>query len=215
MAARAEVVFVSTGGAIPGHDERTHREFWERVSASDLAPRFVDCGRLPRREALATLDSCHVVLCISRRCLEAELGSRQRLVEAMAHGRPVIVTEIGDLPTILAQAGAGIAIPPEDPAALAAAIVRLAGDREGLEVRSREARRLWEQRWTYAATTAPLQTWTLHPERWPPSVLGEQRVSELAAERFRLLSELEQLRGSRTLRALRLLDRFLGRGSRS
>jgi glycosyltransferase involved in cell wall biosynthesis len=46
----------------------------------------------------------------------------------MATGRPVIVSAAGEAARILDEAGAGIAVPPEDPAALAAAIRELAAD---------------------------------------------------------------------------------------
>jgi glycosyltransferase involved in cell wall biosynthesis len=51
-----------------------------------------------------------------------------KLTDFMATGRPVIVSAAGEAARILDEAGAGIAVPPEDPAALAAAIRELAAD---------------------------------------------------------------------------------------
>jgi glycosyltransferase involved in cell wall biosynthesis len=51
-----------------------------------------------------------------------------KLTDFMAAGRPVIVSAAGEAARILTEAGAGIAVPPEDPAALAAAIRELAAD---------------------------------------------------------------------------------------
>jgi len=62
------------------------------------------------------------------------------LMEAMAFGVPVISTETGGIPELLGG-GAGIIVPPADPAALAAAIARLAADpdlRRRLGERGRE-----------------------------------------------------------------------------
>jgi glycosyltransferase involved in cell wall biosynthesis len=49
-----------------------------------------------------------------------------KLIDFMAVGRPVIVSAAGEAPRLLERAGAGIAVPPEDPRALADAIRWLA-----------------------------------------------------------------------------------------
>jgi glycosyltransferase involved in cell wall biosynthesis len=45
-----------------------------------------------------------------------------KLIDAMASGRPVLLSAAGESVRILQTAGAGVAIPPEDPAALAEAV---------------------------------------------------------------------------------------------
>lgn len=212
MARQDGVVFVSTGGPIAGHDEESYRRFWTLAGASPFASRFETKGRLPRRLALETLHGCHVVLSISRACLEAEAGSRQRVVEGLAHGRPALATRQGDLAEVLVETGAGLVAPPGDADALAEAVVRLATDRAFLETSAARARMLWETRFTEDATTAPLRSWLERPRLWPASVLNESGLEHMAADRLRLQRELDLVRSSRTFRALRLLDRLLGRG---
>ena len=46
----------------------------------------------------------------------------------MAAGLPVVYSGRGELPGLLREAGAGIVVPPGDPAALAEALVALADD---------------------------------------------------------------------------------------
>jgi glycosyltransferase involved in cell wall biosynthesis len=53
----------------------------------------------------------------------------------LAAGRPILMSVNGDAARLITDAGAGIAVPPEDPAALAGAIVRIAG----LPAQEREA----------------------------------------------------------------------------
>jgi glycosyltransferase involved in cell wall biosynthesis len=48
----------------------------------------------------------------------------------MAAGRPVVAAAAGWTAQVIADAGAGIACPPEQPAALADAIAQVAGDPE-------------------------------------------------------------------------------------
>jgi glycosyltransferase involved in cell wall biosynthesis len=53
-----------------------------------------------------------------------------KLVEAMAAGRPVVASDFGRMGAIVRQSGCGILVPAADPAAHAAAIDRLLGNRE-------------------------------------------------------------------------------------
>ena len=49
-------------------------------------------------------------------------------LEAMAHGRPVIGTQVGGIPEMVVDGETGLLVPPHDPPRLAAAIDRLLGD---------------------------------------------------------------------------------------
>lgn len=211
LAARPEMTFVSTGGEVSGHDETSHGELWRRIGSSPFAPRCRDRGRLPRREALEVLGRSHVVLCLSRRCLEAELGSRMRVVEALAWGRPVVISDGGDLAAEVRAAGAGLVVPAEDGAAAAAALVTLAADRDRRLGCARRARELWERRFRADGALPALEEWARRPTRWPRPAWTAVPEAET---RLGLQRELDLVRGSRTFRLLRLLDRILGRATR-
>jgi glycosyltransferase involved in cell wall biosynthesis len=71
------------------------------------------------------------------------------LVEAMARGCPVIASHAGPLPEIVEDGTNGLLVPPNDPAAIGAAILRLQRE-EGLWRRlSAGARRTVEERFTW------------------------------------------------------------------
>jgi glycosyltransferase involved in cell wall biosynthesis len=210
MAGCEGIVFVSTGAAVFDDGAEAHRTFWRRVRDSRFAARFEDRGRVTRAEARAVLSSGHVALAIARPSLEAELGSRHRAVEAMAYGRPVVITALGDLARSIGEAGAGVTIPPGDAGALSDALLRLAGDRGALATQGRNARAWWEATGTPRTATAPLRQWAARPTRWPATAgtTARHRDDRL----LRLQAELDHIRGSLTFRSLRLLDRLLGRG---
>jgi glycosyltransferase involved in cell wall biosynthesis len=62
-------------------------------------------------------------------------------LEAAERGRAAIVSDVGGLPEIVADAETGIVVPPDDAPALARAIVRLAGDAELVRAYGAAARR--------------------------------------------------------------------------
>jgi glycosyltransferase involved in cell wall biosynthesis len=67
------------------------------------------------------------------------------IVEAMAMERPVVATETGGVPEIVVPGETGMLVPPEDPAALAEAIVALLGDpQRGREMGRRGRERVLE-----------------------------------------------------------------------
>jgi len=61
-------------------------------------------------------------------------------LEAAERGRPVAASAVGGLPEIVDDGRTGVLVPPSDPAALAAALVDLARDRDRAAAMGRAAR---------------------------------------------------------------------------
>jgi glycosyltransferase involved in cell wall biosynthesis len=70
------------------------------------------------------------------------------LLEAMAAGKPIIATSIGSQREVASQADMAQLVPPADARALSEAIERLAADQEAMERLGRNARTLYETRYT-------------------------------------------------------------------
>ena len=86
------------------------------------------------------------------------------LIEAMAHGLPVVATEVGGNVEVL-ERGGGLLVPAHDPPALARALARLAGDGDARDAMGQAARRVIADGFTVEHM---LQTWN---DRYA-SVLG-------------------------------------------
>ena len=71
------------------------------------------------------------------------------LVEAMARGCPVIASDAASLPEIVEPEASGLLAPPNDPAAIGAALERLRGDGDLWRRLSSGARRRVEERFTW------------------------------------------------------------------
>lgn len=68
------------------------------------------------------------------------------LLEAMAAGKPVIATTVGDVGEFIVSGTNGLLVPPGDPAALASAIAQLAHDQTARDRLGAEARQTIERR---------------------------------------------------------------------
>jgi glycosyltransferase involved in cell wall biosynthesis len=80
-------------------------------------------GFVARDELVRLLDQAAVVVCPSRR-----EGFGMACLEAMAHGKPVVATDVGGLRDLVVDGETGIVVPPRNTSALRAAIELLLGN---------------------------------------------------------------------------------------
>ena len=74
-------------------------------------------------------------------------GTPNAIIEAMAHGKPIIATDVGGIPDVVSQE-VGILVPPNDVKALSAAISSLAADADLRQRMGLAARKQYEQLFT-------------------------------------------------------------------
>ena len=74
-------------------------------------------------------------------------GTPNAIIEAMAHSKPIVATNVGGIPDVVSEE-VGILVPPSDPKALGAAMSRLAGDGELRRRMGVAARKRYEQLFT-------------------------------------------------------------------
>jgi len=136
----------------------------ERAGWLGREVRFEAWRPWPRRFELALVVDLAVVT--HRPSLETDLSLRTRLVDLLWLGLPVVVTRGGTMARVVESCGAGITVPPADPAALAAAVRGLLVDPEWRRGAS-AAGRAWAATRAWPEVAAPLVAFAEHPWRDP------------------------------------------------
>jgi hypothetical protein len=86
-------------------------------------------GAVPQEEVARQMRACHAFVLPCRRDRNGDMdGIPTVFMEAMATGRPVVSCAVSGIPELVRDGESGLIVPPDDPAALADALVRLAAD---------------------------------------------------------------------------------------
>ncbi len=143
-----DVVFTYIGRLVPIKDVRTLLDAFRLLAARLPDARLVVAGDGELREELEHSDASaalgrRVRFVGWRKDLDTVYagtdvgvlsslseGTPVALIEAMAAGRPVVATAVGGVEDVVTHGAHGLIVPPRDPAALAAAMERLARDHE-------------------------------------------------------------------------------------
>jgi len=215
MERNPNIHYISTGGALRGHDESSYRRFRDRALSSPHNRRFHFLGWIPGNNIPAVFAKAHLSLFVDLPCYEAEFGARTRVLESLERRVPVAATNSCDLTSELVNTELFHELPSGNPKAIANLLVELAQRHEqGIPLRLGQASVPWQEvreRHSIAATTAPLVEWLRSPERSPGGVpidFLEDYWQELA----RLQDRLEEVWQSPTWRYLGRVHRVMSRG---
>jgi len=134
--------FIMIGGGALERELRRRAQDEEITNVSFL-------GVLPRECAVRALGDCDVCIVPLRAGLTRSLPTK--IFDAFSVGCAVIVAADGEARNFVQEAGGGVAVAPEDPAALAAAIRRLRSDPASLLEYRQNARRFLSKRYDRSA----------------------------------------------------------------
>jgi glycosyltransferase involved in cell wall biosynthesis len=115
---------------IVGQDDKDGEEVRRRIAARDLEGHVRLPGPMGQAELCREYRRASV-FCLPCRVLPGDRdGLPNVLVEAMASGVPVVTTGVSGIPELVSHEANGLLVDPDDPEALAAALLRLHEDRE-------------------------------------------------------------------------------------
>jgi glycosyltransferase involved in cell wall biosynthesis len=100
-----------------------------RVARLGLAGPVALEGPLPQEDVARALAACHAFVMPCRQDRTGDMdGIPTVFMEALATGRPVVSCPVSGIPELVRDGETGLLVPPNDPAALADAVTRLAAD---------------------------------------------------------------------------------------
>jgi glycosyltransferase involved in cell wall biosynthesis len=123
-AERPEVAFLLVG------DGPLHHLVDEAVTRHGLHGRVALPGLVPHKQMPAYLAACDVLVSPHGRQADGRpfFGSPTKLYEYMASGRAIVASQVGQIGEVLRHGETALLVPPEDPEALAGAILNLVDD---------------------------------------------------------------------------------------
>ena len=167
MAEVPKLRFVSTGGAIDGHDEITFDSFRRRAEASRFADRFHFAGWVPTEDVPSYYFESDLGINVDSYNYETIFGARNRLNDMMKVGLPVLTTTGTEISRIVAERGLGLFCDTGDAAAFGERLVWAARHRDRLAPMAEAARAFVHEEFSYARTTEPVRAWAAAPYRAP------------------------------------------------
>lgn len=123
-----------------GDDLDNHRARIAAAGDIELIDRFVDAAAVP-----ALFRRCAAVVLPYTDATQSGVATI-----ALANGRPIIASNVGDLPEVVVHERTGLLVPPANAAALADAMERLAADPALRELLGREAARHADERLSWS-----------------------------------------------------------------
>lgn len=165
LAENPSIRFIATGGAIPGHDEKTYENFVAQTQASEHAKRYTLLGMLPTPSADRYLARADLAVVTEKPIYERALGSSGRVVRWLACGLPAVCSATSEIGRTVGEEALGWTYPPGDAEALGRRILEAAADRDELRQRGENGRRYAEKELTYKATAQPLLDWVPNASR--------------------------------------------------
>lgn len=185
MSRSDSIRFVSTGGEIKGHDEKTYERFRRLVEASPYRERFALKGWVKRTEAQSYYGAASVGLNIDASHYEVMFGSRNRILEWGLAGLPAVSTDLCELTGELAAEGLLFTFPAGDPSALSGRLLELERDRGLLAAAAARLNGFVLERYSFESTTGELAAWVDDPRHAPDfDIIRPLRLQALEGARL-------------------------------
>lgn len=175
MKSDSKIHFVSTGGEIKGHNEKTFEEFRKRVNSSKLKDHFHFCGWVPTGEVQDYYVEADVAVNVDRFSYEGYFGTRNRVIEWAAAGLPVITTSLSETTCDLVANNLVETFDFGDWKALGDQIIDVAKDPPGHRLKATRAQEYVLNKYETARVTKPLIEWIKSPEPAPDLPVPKSR----------------------------------------
>ncbi|MCX7919856.1 MAG: glycosyltransferase [bacterium] len=159
--------FVSTGGALPGHDEKTYIRFQELIQHSEFTNRFLLRGWIPSEDVFNYYFESDIGINIDTFNYETVFGARNRLLHMMKLGLPVLTTLGTEISYVIAENRLGLTFEIGNADQLAEQIHYAISHPQEMKEISQRARQFVYSNYTCEKTAIPLREWVKSPKFAP------------------------------------------------
>ncbi|MCX8036136.1 MAG: glycosyltransferase [Candidatus Sumerlaeia bacterium] len=211
MVQHPRIVFVSTGGEIPGHDNRTFGRFKHRVEQSPNRHRYKFCGWVPTEDVPNYYLESNVALNVDRWSIEGQVGYRTRLLDWIWAGLPVVTTVLCELSETLAAQNFITPFRIGDAHDLSIKLAALAVDCSAALEQTARARQYLKTHLDPARVLAPLAEWVADPQPAPDLPPPNVRPTLPLCSPENSLAEWHQAALTSSVGKPRFWPRWLGR----
>lgn len=155
--------FVSTGGSIDGHDEKTYSRFHKLLAASPHRKKFHLLGWVKAELLPHIYRESDIGINVDAVNYETLFGARNRITNMLAAGLPVISTLGTEISRSLKKNQIGLGVPLGDKASFSKAIIELAEHKTLTQTMSVKAAEYASHNYSYSHTTKPVREWVKDP----------------------------------------------------
>ncbi|MDE2589182.1 MAG: hypothetical protein KGL95_05910, partial [Patescibacteria group bacterium] len=191
MSEDKNIVFVSTGGQIEGHDDVTYANFKNLVEKSNLKDRFHLCGWVPKEDVPNYYLEADLGINVDAFTYEAILGSRTRVLDWLRASLTFISTPLSEITNYLIENQLAYGFQPKNSNELAEKLLMIASNKSELSKRKSQLKEILAQEFTYEHTSKEFLNWIENPEHAP----DYGKVSPLVSAK----SGIAQILGSRSV----------------
>ena len=158
-----KIKFVSIGGPIYGHDEKTYKTLCGSIEKSThkgnyLMLDWVDIDKVP-----VYYSESDIGINIDKPCYEALTGSRNRILSGLISGLPFLSTNICELTQELKKEGVLFTFKEEDPDDLSKALLSLSRSRHLIKNVRERAKNIVKEKYSFEQTAKELVKWVERP----------------------------------------------------
>lgn len=167
MAENQNLVFVSTGGQIDGHDELTYPHFEDLIKSSQFKDRFHLCGWVPSEDLPNYYLEADLGINSDKFTYEAILGARTRILDWLRVPLTFVSTPLSEITNYLIQNNLAFGFKQGDSDDLAKKLVNISSNRKELENIKNRLEEIFEDEFTAKNIFGEFKSWIKNPKHAP------------------------------------------------
>jgi glycosyltransferase involved in cell wall biosynthesis len=172
------IKFLSLGGGTKGYDECIYDRFVKKAAKSPFKDRFIFKGWVPFSDVPANYRDCDLGINIDCFSYEAVLGSRNRVLQFLKYGVPVLTTTLSEITDLLWREGCVLSFEVGNPQSFAQELLSALKNPDMLKQIARKGRAFVVREFEFTKTLKPCLEWIEHPARSPDIVALQKLRSE-------------------------------------